>query len=92
MTVPSIVVQMEVLAGTSTALVVLAVLAGFVYRWYDESSSGDGGAENEREGAVGFPLASWRYVYGVEKADASREIAAVQQQAEELSEAERQSR
>ena len=90
MTVPSVVVQMEVLAGTGTALVVLAVLAGFVYRWDVKSSSDD--AEREQEGAVGAPLASWRYVYDVEKADANREIAAVQQQAEELSEAERQSR
>ena len=90
MTVPSVVVQMEVLAGTGTALVVLAVLAGFVYRWDVKSSSDD--AEHEQEGAVGAPLASWRYVYDVEKADANREIAAVQQQAEELSEVERQSR
>ncbi|WP_079977628.1 hypothetical protein [Halococcus sediminicola] len=90
MTVPSVVVQMEVLAGTGTALVVLAVLAGFVYRWDVKSSSDD--TEHEQEGAVGTPLASWRYVYDVEKADANREIAAVQQQAEELSEAERQSR
>ena len=89
MTVPSV-VQMGVLAEASTALVVLAVLAGFVYRWCAESSSDE--AKREQESGVGAPLASWRYVYDVEKADANREIAAVQQQAEELSEAERQSR
>lgn len=90
MTVPSVVIQMEILAGASTPLVVLAVLAGFVYRWYAGSSSDE--AEREQEGAVGVPLASWRYVYDVEKPDVNREIAAVQQQAEELSEVERQSR
>ena len=91
MTVPSISIQMEVLVGASTALVVLAVLAGLVYRWYGESPA-DGEAGSEREGAIGSPLASWRYVYDVEKADANREIADVQQQAEELSEAERKFR
>jgi hypothetical protein len=92
MAVSSIVIQMGAVAYAATALVVLAVLVGVVYRRHSESSSGDAGAENERDGAVGFPLASWRYVYDVEKADASREIAAVQQQAEELSEAERKFR
>jgi high-affinity Fe2+/Pb2+ permease len=93
MAVPSIVIQTGTVAGAITALVVVGVLAGLVYRWHAESSSDAGsGAESEQEGAVGFPLASWRYVYDVEKADASREIAAVQQQAEELSEAERKSR
>jgi hypothetical protein len=92
MAMPSVVTLIETVAGASTALVVVGVLAGLVYRWYVGSSSGDGNAESEQEGAVGFPLASWRYVYDVEKADASREIAAVQRQAEELSEVERESR
>ena len=91
MIVSSAIIQMGALAGASTALVVLAVLAGLCYRWYGESPT-DGEAGSEREGAVGSPLASWRYVYDVEKADANREIADVQQQAEELSEAERKSR
>jgi high-affinity Fe2+/Pb2+ permease len=92
MAVPVIAIQIGAVVGASTALVVVGVLAGLVYRWHTESSSDAGSAESEQEGAVGFPLASWRYVYDVEKADASREIAAVQQQAEDLSEAERKSR
>ena len=92
MAMPPVVIQIEAVAGASTALVVLAVFAGLVYRWSVASSSDEGNGESEQEGAVGFPLASWRYVYDVEKVDASREIAAVQRQAEELSEVERESR
>lgn len=91
MVVPSVVIQLGAIAGASTVLVVAGVLVGLVYRWDSESSAADDEGDEEQEG-VGFPLASWRYVYDIEKANAGREIAAVQQQAEDLSEADREAR
>lgn len=87
-----VIAQIGAAASASTALVVVGVLTGLVYRWYRESSSDAGSAESEQERTVGFPLASWRYVYDVEKADASREMASVRQQAEDLAEADREAR
>jgi hypothetical protein len=91
MVVPSIVIQLETIAGASTALVVAGVLVGVVYRWYSKFAADDDEGDGEQEG-VGFPLASWRYVYDIEKANAGREIAAVQEQAEDISEADREAR
>jgi hypothetical protein len=79
------------LASAVTSLVVLAALIGLVYRWVagsDGDDGGDGDADGDSgSGATAGPLASWRSVYDVEKADANREVAAVQQQAEDLAEA-----
>jgi high-affinity Fe2+/Pb2+ permease len=91
MVVPSVVIQLETIAGASTALVVAGVLVGGVYRWYSKSAAADDEGDGEQK-EVGFPLASWRYVYDVEKANAGREIAAVQEQAEDLSEVDREAR
>lgn len=87
----SVVIQLEAIAGASIALVVAGVLVGVVYRWYSESAAADDEGDGKQE-EVGFPLASWRYVYDVEKADTGREIAAVQEQAEEFSEVDREIR
>lgn len=86
-------IQMETVASAVTFLAVLAVLIGLVYRWRS-GSNGDGNTEeNDQAGTnPGFPLASWRYVYDVDKADANREIASVQQQAEDLAEADKKAR
>lgn len=89
---PFVPTQTGAIASALTSAVVLFVLASLVYRWYSGSTD-DGTAEDEQSGtAAGFPLASWRYVYDVEKADANREIASVQQQADDLAEAEREAR
>ncbi|EMA42873.1 hypothetical protein C448_10367 [Halococcus morrhuae DSM 1307] len=92
MVVPPFVTQLEAIAGASTALVVAGVLVGIVYRWYSKSAAANDKGEREEQEGVGFPLASWRYVYDVEKANAGREIAAVQEQAEDISEAGREAR
>jgi hypothetical protein len=91
MVVLPVVIQLGAIAGASTVLVVAGVLVGLVYRWDSESSAADDEGDGEQEG-VGFPLASWRYVYDIEKADAGREIAAVREQAEDLSEVDREAR
>lgn len=85
-------IQMETVASAVTFLAVLAVLVGLGYRWRFRPND-DNTEESEQAGTgAGFPLASWRYVYDVDKADANREIASVQQQAEDLSEADKKSR
>lgn len=93
MAVLLVLIQMGTVVSAVTFLTVLAVLASLVYRWRS-GSNGDGNTdENDQAGtAAGFPLASWRYVYDVDKADANREIASVQQQAEDLAEADKKSR
>jgi hypothetical protein len=64
------------------------------YRAVTESSSEDAEPEDGEQStkATGFPLASWRYVYDVDKAEASREMASVNQQANDLAEAEKKAR
>ena len=92
MTVPLVLIQVGA-ASTVTFLVALAILVGLVYRWYSEST-GDGTTEESARSwaSAGFPLASWRYVYDGDKADANREIASVQQQADDLTEADTKAR
>ena len=93
MTVPSVLIRTGTVASTVTFLVALVILVGLVYRWYAESTGDGNTEESERSGAsAGFPLASWRYVYDVDKADANREIASVQQQADDLTEADTKAR
>ena len=93
MTVLLTLIRMETVASAVTFLVVLVILSGLVHRWYFEATGEGDTEESERPGTgAGFPLASWRYVYDVDKADANREITSVQQQAEDLAEAERKAR
>lgn len=93
MTVPSILIPIGTVASAATAVVVLVIVVGLIYRWYADSTDDGNTEENEQSGmTAGFPLASWRYIYDVDKADANREITSVQQQAEDLAEAERNAR
>lgn len=91
MAVPSVLTQLGVVASATTSIVVLAILVGLVYRWHSGATD-EGDTEEGEQSGMGFPLASWRYVYDVDKADANREIASVQQEAEDLAEADREAR
>ncbi|WP_410766829.1 hypothetical protein [Haloferax sp. DFSO60] len=48
--------------------------------------------ESKPAESYGYPLASWRYIYDLDKAGANREIQSVHEQAETLAEAEKNRR
>ncbi|AFK20188.1 hypothetical protein E6P09_14220 [Haloferax mediterranei ATCC 33500] len=82
--------------GLLPGLVMLAVVFAFgvaVHRWRairrgEESEPPQDRSEDSR----GYPLASWRYVYDLDKAAADREVASVHEQAETLADVEQKRR
>ena len=73
-------------------LFVIAITVG-VFRWWAiRRGSGESPPAQRPEESHGYPLASWRYVYDLDKAEADRAVKSVNEQAETLSEAEKQRR
>ncbi|GGC45611.1 hypothetical protein [Haloferax sulfurifontis] len=73
-------------------LVLLAVGVAAV-RWWSIRRGGESEpAADHPEESHGYPLASWRYVYDLDKSDAKREVASVNEQAETLADADRKRR
>jgi len=94
MVVTQSVPQIGLLSAEVLSFAMVLVIFGLGYRAVTESSSEDAEPEDGEQSAkaTGFPLASWRYVYDVDKAEASREMASVNQQANDLAEAEKKAR
>ncbi|MFC7128425.1 hypothetical protein [Haloferax chudinovii] len=62
-------------------------------RWWSIRRGGESEPAADRpEESHGYPLASWRYVYDLDKSDAKREVASVNEQAETLADAEQKRR
>ncbi|KAB1193585.1 hypothetical protein GJR96_09055 [Haloferax sp. MBLA0076] len=74
-----------------TAVVFVVALAVAAARWRVMRNDDEARPpEQQPEESYGYPLASWRYVYDLDKADAERAVKSVHEQAETLSEAEKQ--
>ncbi|SEL48134.1 hypothetical protein [Haloferax larsenii] len=77
--------------GTAALLVVAFTVGGL--RWWSLRSDEDAHPpERQPEESHGYPLASWRYVYDLDKPDAKRAVDSVNDQAETLAEAEKKRR
>ncbi|KTG28017.1 hypothetical protein [Haloferax profundi] len=76
-----------------TAVVFVVALVVGAARWYALRSDDETRPPpKQSEESHGYPLASWRYVYDLDKAEAERAVNDVHRQAETLSEAERRER
>ncbi|WP_148416765.1 hypothetical protein [Haloferax sp. KTX1] len=74
-------------------LLVLIALGVAAARWWSiRRGGGSEPAADRDEESHGYPLASWRYVYDLDKSDAKREVASVNEQAETLADADRKRR
>ncbi|WP_058827580.1 hypothetical protein [Haloferax sp. Q22] len=74
-------------------LLVLLALGVAGARWWSIRRGGESEPAADRpEESHGYPLASWRYVYDLDKSDAKREVASVNEQAETLADAEKKRR
>ena len=82
-------VSVGVLPYLVAVLLVVALAVGGFRWWAIRRDTGQSPPERKSEASHGYPLASWRYVYDLDKADADRAVQSVNQQAETLSEAEK---
>lgn len=73
------------------AAVLVGALSYAVIRWWLSNDEGKS-PEQQPEESYGYPLASWRYVYDLDKAGTKREMESVHEQAETLSEADQKRR
>ncbi|ELZ96122.1 hypothetical protein C440_05540 [Haloferax mucosum ATCC BAA-1512] len=74
-------------------LAVLLALGVAVVRWWSIRRGSEPEPPADRpEESHGYPLASWRYVYDLDKSDAKREVSSVHEQAEMLADAEKKRR
>lgn len=74
-------------------LLVFVALGVAAVRWWSirRGSESEPSADRSEE-SHGYPLASWRYVYDLDKSDAKREVASVNEQAETLADADKKRR
>ena len=84
-------IQVGALANAAIAALVVGVVAVLGYRRLAGTDDADTTARSS-ESTAGSPLESWRSVYDVDKADADREMSAVQEQANDLAEADNEAR
>ncbi|MFC7202344.1 hypothetical protein ACFQJC_02375 [Haloferax namakaokahaiae] len=83
-------IPFDVLYFVTAAILVGAVGYGVV-RWLTSDDSSPP-PESKPAESYGYPLASWRYVYDVDKDGAKRELQSVHEQAETLSKADEKRR
>ncbi|WP_396611942.1 hypothetical protein ACH9L7_01265 [Haloferax sp. S1W] len=89
---PLDVIPFDLLYMGTVVLLVVAVTVG-VLRWWSLRRDDDTRPpERQPEESHGYPLASWRYVYDLDKPDAKRAVNSVNEQAETLSKAEQKRR
>ncbi|WP_049901772.1 hypothetical protein [Halococcus agarilyticus] len=88
----SFLIQIGALANAAVATLVLALVIALGYRRIAGADGNANASERPSESTEGPPLESWRHVYDVDKADADREITAVQEQASDLAEADNEAR
>ncbi|WP_411964137.1 hypothetical protein [Haloferax sp. YSMS24] len=82
-------VPFDLLYGLTAALLVTALAIGGIRWWTLRTDEETPPPERRPEESHGYPLASWRYVYDLDKAEADRAVRSVNEQAETLSEAEK---
>lgn len=85
-------VPVGLLSSLVAVLLVVALAVGGFRWWAIRRDTGQSPPERRPEESHGYPLASWRYVYDLDKAEADRAVKSVNQQAETLSEAEKRRR